>query len=884
MVIDIKMCRFENVPWGFTLVGGADFEYPLTVVKVTEGSIAQEAGLKVGDVIVRINDTPTSPLTHEESHKVITKCGNVFFLGIKRENEEQHVKPNYFPTTNKAIPTTPTSFLDVTEQPRLPTSFVNVPAAAPTPAKPAVAESLPSERPPSPIPPLGTEPCLEAKSPVPHLSIENYTETFARGRSPSPITPTSFVAVVAVQSTVNMPKVRSPSPIPPLGTEPCLEAKSPGPYLMTEQAPESLTRARSPSPIPAIRTEPTWDSISLLPTTNAEQSLTNRRSQSPFTRQTLEYRPSTVFLQDPLEFRPSQSPIPFSPYLEAGETNESAEDNEQQNGGNQEAGNADDQYVGDQDDRPCSVLSEESERKLVEEEIAAVLADASEIAANELNHPGINIYRLYPKPGVCMSSQVLRTLSEEASKTKLEKEKENRRWTTFLQKPDRPIPKSKQQLEAERRAANAYKVKIVKSAPRSSRSVTPVPQPKPEPEKEPTPPPPVEEPQPEPEPEPEPEAPTPVDTEVPNLEETISKEDIANADESSSNQPEEEIEKSDKEKETTPEMKEMECPQEDNKANEPEAEEVSNVAEVEKTEEELALERQLVDVQRQLAALSNLPSTIQSTLDTVTRQLADLLPSFKLQQEKQKSPEAREISLERNDEPQHLTNEEDNADGKNTDIKANDNEADKCHESGEKDDGSNINALSQQQEQDNKANEQIANDTNEARDTIDKNPINQKEVTSTFSSGTVSEETQQMEDEQKLKKQKDHKHEVIGELEEHLERKSNPKRSKRAFGPLTPASDRPLVLPGGRRWYRPKDAYNDEFIAEILSAQAELITGSTLGVNFLKYQKPEKKIDLNRSEVYKVVHHLDRQPVRGIEVRAPVVPSEADIRAAAQSS
>lgn len=76
---------------------------------------------------------------------------------------------------------------------------------------------------------------------------------------------------------------------------------------------------------------------------------------------------------------------------------------------------------------------------------------------------------------------------------------------------------------------------------------------------------------------------------------------------------------------------------------------------------------------------------------------------------------------------------------------------------------------------------------------------------------------------------KDQKQDVIGELEEHLERKSNPKRSKRAFGPLTPASDRPLVLPGGRRWYRPKDAYNDEFIAEILSAQAELITGHTLG-------------------------------------------------------
>lgn len=73
------------------------------------------------------------------------------------------------------------------------------------------------------------------------------------------------------------------------------------------------------------------------------------------------------------------------------------------------------------------------------------------------------------------------------------------------------------------------------------------------------------------------------------------------------------------------------------------------------------------------------------------------------------------------------------------------------------------------------------------------------------------------------------KHDVIEELEEHLDRKNNPKRSKRAFGPLTPSSERPLVLPGGRRWYRPKDAYNDEFIAETLSAQAELITGTTLG-------------------------------------------------------
>lgn len=47
-------------------------------------------------------------------------------------------------------------------------------------------------------------------------------------------------------------------------------------------------------------------------------------------------------------------------------------------------------------------------------------------------------------------------------------------------------------------------------------------------------------------------------------------------------------------------------------------------------------------------------------------------------------------------------------------------------------------------------------------------------------------------------------------------------------GPRTP-QERPLVLPGGRKWRNPKDAYNEEFIAEVISSQAELICGSTLG-------------------------------------------------------
>lgn len=42
-------------------------------------------------------------------------------------------------------------------------------------------------------------------------------------------------------------------------------------------------------------------------------------------------------------------------------------------------------------------------------------------------------------------------------------------------------------------------------------------------------------------------------------------------------------------------------------------------------------------------------------------------------------------------------------------------------------------------------------------------------------------------------------------------------------------SERPIILPGGRKWKNAKDAMNDELIAEIISSQAELIMGTTLG-------------------------------------------------------
>lgn len=34
MVINLKFSKFDDTPWGFRLIGGTDFDTPLTVVKV----------------------------------------------------------------------------------------------------------------------------------------------------------------------------------------------------------------------------------------------------------------------------------------------------------------------------------------------------------------------------------------------------------------------------------------------------------------------------------------------------------------------------------------------------------------------------------------------------------------------------------------------------------------------------------------------------------------------------------------------------------------------------------------------------------------------------------------------------------------------------------
>ncbi|XP_076228875.1 uncharacterized protein LOC116428376 isoform X1 [Nomia melanderi] len=87
MAISVKFTKFDNTPWGFRLAGGSDFPQPLTVIRVAEGSLAECMGLKVGDVVVRLNDQPIGGLTHGQAHEELMRAGNNFVLGVQREED-----------------------------------------------------------------------------------------------------------------------------------------------------------------------------------------------------------------------------------------------------------------------------------------------------------------------------------------------------------------------------------------------------------------------------------------------------------------------------------------------------------------------------------------------------------------------------------------------------------------------------------------------------------------------------------------------------------------------------------------------------------------------------------------------------------------------------
>ncbi|XP_075114350.1 PDZ and LIM domain protein 1 isoform X1 [Leptodactylus fuscus] len=71
-------------PWGFRLVGGKDFEQPLTISRVAPGSKSALADLCSGDVVIAIDGENTDGMTHLEAQNKIKTYEDELCLTITR--------------------------------------------------------------------------------------------------------------------------------------------------------------------------------------------------------------------------------------------------------------------------------------------------------------------------------------------------------------------------------------------------------------------------------------------------------------------------------------------------------------------------------------------------------------------------------------------------------------------------------------------------------------------------------------------------------------------------------------------------------------------------------------------------------------------------------
>uniref|UniRef100_A0A182M6B3 PDZ domain-containing protein n=1 Tax=Anopheles culicifacies TaxID=139723 RepID=A0A182M6B3_9DIPT len=514
---------------------------------------------------------------------------------------------------------------------------------------------------------------------------------------------------------------------------------------------------------------------------------------------------------------------------------------------------------------PCTMaLSKEEyqidepvpEIPITDEQIAEILSGEAEVLKQH-NVIGVNFNKMIPKAGVFKQSEVFKTLNSEL----VQSEEEDKKWTTFLQRPQRPPPKTPEEKKLERNPpTERYQVRIVKQ-----------PKPKIAPDYKPPK---------SPEPEPEPE-PIPMYDEYLNERQEVEVETI----------------KTLVEEQVEPKTGNLEhpgpCPcsytcsdgvhcgeEEDMNANgnstagdaeggaQPEA---TSPSEEEPTEE---FREQLQNVQKQLEALSALPNTIQATIAALTEQLAVLAAPKR--KSKSISPRPEEAEVKEGEATEQSTTEAIVPEVSETFEVTEFTRADSSggDQSSSVDEGEHIQYTEEELEQlEKRMKEHDIEWTNQ----------NDKDSDSSSQNNASGDIRTAVQDELKLQVVK------------------KKKKAVSAFGPLTP-QERPIFLPGGRKWRTAKDAFNEQFIAEVISSQAELIQGTTLGttskakkfsncellvekfeselfkVNFLKYQKPEKDLSfIKNSDVYKLVHDMD-PPKSGIELRPEMVVAEEDVR------
>ncbi|XP_011634257.1 titin-like [Pogonomyrmex barbatus] len=544
------------------------------------------------------------------------------------------------------------------------------------------------------------------------------------------------------------------------------------------------------------------------------------------------------------------------------------------------------------EEKPVDVDSENVPNKnLTDDEIAQLILEEEELLSDK-GLLGVNFKKLRPRAPILKGSKVLEELQHIAT-VEPERVQELKRTSTFLQKPVRPVPKSKNEQKVEEDEGESYKVVIKKQdkktviarlvekgllPPGSETTIARTPEP-PEVSETTT------------------SAATPDFTCKSDQEGKPDSRPVSKAEEREANEVDEiktEEKPESQEEDHRFESRATESTRDEAVAAEEDSSVVSTadpaVAKVnnEKIKElvstEINLEQQLENVQRQLLALKQLPSEIENHLRIVSEQLHKIMELSGVQRSLGNGNGSAHCGLsEKNVTSQRRDEEELKEQVEDTDEE--DEEFTETYDYIEE-----IACL--ERKTSSRSTPQVIEPSDDEGE-MEEEEAEMKELDGMISVKSAEEEGNRVKKfivsyETKLLKSPSPapshgsfepdpklspKDQVIQELQQRVH-----KRGRKHSQDLWPQAKQ-LELTQGRRWRCPNDFFNDEMIAEVLSSQAEVIRGKAMGVNFKKYEKtnlPNYDYLMN-SSVYKMIHKMEREPKRGIPARPAKVNAAKDI-------
>ncbi|XP_055616774.1 uncharacterized protein LOC129762495 isoform X2 [Toxorhynchites rutilus septentrionalis] len=86
--LDKRIMSFVDNLWGFEVTGGIDQFEPLTVISVKREGLARRAGIRVNDVITKINETSAEKLTLAQAQELIAESGRTVKIYVRGDVED----------------------------------------------------------------------------------------------------------------------------------------------------------------------------------------------------------------------------------------------------------------------------------------------------------------------------------------------------------------------------------------------------------------------------------------------------------------------------------------------------------------------------------------------------------------------------------------------------------------------------------------------------------------------------------------------------------------------------------------------------------------------------------------------------------------------------